>query len=282
MYEAKRRGRGVAVVFDEGMRSRLRRQVEVERNLRRAIPNRELVVVFQPIVDLESGKVSSVEALLRWTSAELGEVPPSEFIPIAEDSGQVVEIGAWVLAESCRAFARWCADHPDSAATVSVNLSRVQLGQPDLLLSTVERVLEDTGLPAWRLQLEVTERDVMRDPAAVLLLMRHLRALGVRLAMDDFGTGTSSLACLRDYPFDVIKIDRGFVGDLGTNGQVLALVHATMMLIENLGMTSVAEGVETTAQAAILQSVGCRLAQGWLFGTPGPLSGIARHALPAA
>jgi EAL domain-containing protein (putative c-di-GMP-specific phosphodiesterase class I) len=157
----------------------------------------------------------------------------------------------------------------------------VQLGKPDLLLGTVERVLEDSGLPASRLQLEVTERDVMRDPAAVLLLMRHLRALGVRLAMDDFGTGTSSLACLRDYPFDVIKIDRGFVGDLGSNGQVLALVHATMMLIENLGMTSVAEGVETTAQAAILQSVGCRLAQGWLFGAPGALSGIDDHAVPA-
>jgi diguanylate cyclase (GGDEF)-like protein/PAS domain S-box-containing protein len=274
MYEAKRRGRGVAVVFDDSMRSRLQRQVEVERNLRRAIAHDELGVRFQPIVDLETGVVASVEALLRWTSAELGEVSPSEFIPIAEDSGQIIEIGVWVLEAACRQFAAWRAIHPQSNALVSVNLSRVQLGKPDLLLSTVERVLDQTGLPADRLQLEVTERDVMRDPAAVLLLMRHLRALGVRLAMDDFGTGTSSLACLRDYPFDVIKIDRAFVGDLGSNGQVLALVHATMMLIENLGMTSVAEGVETTAQAAILQSVGCRLAQGWLFGQPMVLSDL--------
>jgi diguanylate cyclase (GGDEF)-like protein/PAS domain S-box-containing protein len=272
MYEAKRRGRGIAVLFDEGMRSRLQRQVEVERNLRRAIPNRELSVVFQPIVDLETGRMSSAEALLRWNSAELGEVPPSEFIPIAEDSGQVVDIGAWVLGESCRAFAHWCSEHPGSTtATVSVNLSRVQLGQPEQLLAAVEHALEASGLPAGRLQLEVTERDVMRDPASVLLLMRHLRAIGVRLAMDDFGTGTSSLACLRDYPFDVIKLDRAFVGDLGNNSQVLALVHATMLLIENLGMTSVAEGVETPAQAAILQSVGCRFGQGWLFGRPVPL-----------
>ena len=274
MYEAKRRGRGMAVVFDEGMRSRLQRQVEVERNLRRAIPHGELSVLFQPIVDLESGLVASVEALLRWTSAELGEVSPAEFIPIAEDSGQIIEIGDWVLAAACRQFAAWLQAHPDSPALVSVNLSRVQLGKPDVLLATVEQILDQSGLPAGRLQLEVTERDVMRDPAAVLLLMRHLRALGVRLAMDDFGTGTSSLACLRDYPFDVIKIDRAFVGDLDSNGQVLALVHATMMLIENLGMTSVAEGVETTAQAAILQSVGCRLAQGWLFGPPVALAGV--------
>lgn len=274
MYEAKRRGRGIAVVFDEGMRSRLQRQVEVERHLRRAIAHDELSVVFQPIVDLESGQVASVEALLRWHSAELGEVSPAEFIPIAEDSGQIIEIGNWVLAAACRQFAAWLREHPDSPALVSVNLSRVQLGKPDVLLATVEQILDQAGLPAGRLQLEVTERDVMRDPAAVLLLMRHLRALGVRLAMDDFGTGTSSLACLRDYPFDVIKIDRGFVGDLGRNGQVLALVHATMMLIENLGMTSVAEGVETTAQAAILQSVGCRLAQGWLFGPPVALGDV--------
>jgi diguanylate cyclase (GGDEF)-like protein/PAS domain S-box-containing protein len=272
MYEAKRRGRGVAVMFDEGMRSRVQREVVLERNLRRAVANGELSVMFQPIVDLETGVMTSAEALLRWRSAELGDVSPTEFVPIAEDSGQIIEIGAWVLAQSCRLFAQWITRHPQSRATVSVNLSRIQLGKPELLLQTVERVLDETGLPPPRLQLEVTERDVMRDPAAVLLLMRHLRALGVRLAMDDFGTGTSSLACLRDYPFDVIKIDRAFVGELDTNGQVLALVHATMMLIENLGMTSVAEGVETTAQAAILQSVGCRLGQGWLFGMPEPLA----------
>ncbi len=274
MYEAKRRGRGVSVVFDDGMRARLQRQVDIERLLRRAIAAGEVGLVYQPIVDLESGALSSVEALLRWRSADLGEVSPSEFIPIAEECGMVVELGEWVLETACREFAAWIAAHPASRATVSVNLSRIQLGQPERLLGAIERVLGRTGVPAQRLQLEVTERDVMRDPSAVLVLMRQLRALGLRLAMDDFGTGTSSLACLRDYPFDVIKIDRAFVGDLGRDAQVMALVHATMMLIENLGMVSLAEGVESAPQVAILQSVGCRLGQGWHFGVPGPLADL--------
>jgi len=274
MYEAKRRGRGVAVVFDEGMHARVRREVEIERSLRRAIVAGEVSLVYQPIIDLDSGEMSSVEALLRWHSAELGEVSPTEFIPIAEESGAIIALGEWVLREACAEFAQWAIAHPGSKATISVNLSRVQLGQPEHLLACIERTLDACGLAPERLQLEVTERDVMRDPTAVLVLMRHLRAIGVRLAMDDFGTGTSSLACLRDYPFDVIKIDRAFVGDLDSNAQVMALVHATMMLIENLGMTSVAEGVETRAQAAILQSVGCRLGQGWLFGMPAGLSAL--------
>lgn len=282
MYEAKRRGRGVSVVFDDGMRARLQRQVDIERLLRRAIAGGEMGLVYQSIVDLETGELSSVEALVRWRSAELGEVSPSEFIPIAEECGVVVEIGEWVLETACREFAGWVAAHPGSRATISVNLSRIQLGQPDRLLVAIERVLGRTGLPAQRLQLEVTERDVMRDPAAVLVLMRQLRALGLRLAMDDFGTGTSSLACLRDYPFDVIKIDRGFVGDLGRDAQVMALVHATMMLIENLGMVSVAEGVESAPQVAILQSVGCRLGQGWHFGLPGPLADLRELPRSAA
>jgi EAL domain-containing protein (putative c-di-GMP-specific phosphodiesterase class I) len=277
MYEAKRRGRGIAVQFDEGMHARLQREVVIERNLRRAIVMGEISLLYQPIIDLESGELSSMEALVRWRSAELGDVSPNEFIPIAEECGAIMELGEWVLYEACDQFAEWATNHPLSQATISVNLSRVQMGKPENLLATVERTLSATGLAAARLQLEVTERDVMRDPLAVIELMRKLRALGVRLAMDDFGTGTSSLACLRDYPFDVIKIDRAFVGDLTSNGQVLALVHATMMLIENLGMASVAEGVETAAQAAILQSVGCRYGQGWLFGVPARLGEVVER-----
>jgi diguanylate cyclase (GGDEF)-like protein len=277
MYEAKRRGRGVAVLFDDGMHARLQREVVIERNLRRAIVMGEISLLYQPIIDLESGELSSMEALVRWRSAELGDVSPNEFIPIAEECGAIMELGEWVLYEACDQFAEWATNHPLSQATISVNLSRVQMGKPENLLATVERTLSATGLEAARLQLEVTERDVMRDPLAVIELMRKLRALGVRLAMDDFGTGTSSLACLRDYPFDVIKIDRAFVGDLTSNGQVLALVHATMMLIENLGMASVAEGVETAAQAAILQSVGCRYGQGWLFGVPARLGEVVER-----
>jgi diguanylate cyclase (GGDEF)-like protein/PAS domain S-box-containing protein len=282
MYEAKRRGRGISVVFDDGMRARLQRQVDIERQLRRAIGAGELAVAYQPIVDLDSGALSSVEALVRWRSAELGEVSPSEFIPIAEDCGVVVDVGEWVLETACREFSAWIGAHPASRATISVNLSRIQMSQPERLLTAIERVLGRSGLSPQRLQLEVTERDVMRDPAAVLVLIRQIRALGVRLAMDDFGTGTSSLACLRDYPFDVIKIDRAFVGDLGRDAQVMALVHATMMLIENLGMVSVAEGVESAPQVAILQSVGCRLGQGWHFGQPGPLEALRDDSRSAA
>ena len=274
MYAAKRLGRGQAVVYDTNMHARLQREVLIERNLRNAVALGEVSIVYQPIVDLETGELASLEALARWHSAELGEVSPSEFIPIAEDCGVIAELGEWVLYEACDQFADWVAHHPDARATISVNLSRVQMGTPVHLLQMIESTLETTGLAPNRLQLEVTERDVMRDPTAILALIRRLRAIGVRLAMDDFGTGTSSLACLRDYPFDVIKIDRAFVGDLESDSQVLALVHATMMLIENLGMVSVAEGVETHAQAAILQSLGCRLGQGWLFGRPVALSDI--------
>jgi len=274
MYEAKRRGRGLAVVYDASMHARLQREVMIERNLRHAIATGEISVRYQPIVDLETGDLASVEALARWHSAELGEVSPNEFIPIAEEYGVIAELGEWILHKACEQFADWVANYPKARATISVNLSRVQMGKPEHLLRTIEKTLAATGLAPNRLQLEVTERDVMGDPAAVLVLMRRLRAIGVRLAMDDFGTGTSSLACLRDYPFDVIKIDRAFVGDLDSSSQVLALVHATMMLIENLGMVSVAEGVETHVQAAILQSVGCRLGQGWVFGRPVAISDI--------
>ncbi len=152
---------------------------------------------------------------------------------------------------------------------VSVNVSRAELALGDRLLARIRQCLADSRLSADSLQLEVTEREVMRDPDASLALMKRLRELGVRLAMDDFGTGTSSLGCLRQYPFDVIKIDRSFVHDLAANPDVLAVIHATITLVENLGKSSVAEGVEEPAQVAVLQSLGCRYAQGYYFSRPG-------------
>ena len=167
---------------------------------------------------------------------------------MAEESGLIVELGQWVLHEACHTLAAWRRQHGDRAPeSISVNISRVELAQGERLLERVRAVLESSGLPPQSLLLEVTEREVMRDPAATRKLMQSLRNLGVRLAMDDFGTGTSSLDCLRDYPFDVIKVDRSFIRDVACNADMLAVIHATITLVENLGRTSVAEGVERRA-----------------------------------
>ncbi len=269
MYEAKRAGRGCSVVFNEAMHRRLSRHVSIETGLRRAIGTSELSVVYQPIVELESGRTVSAEALVRWNHPVLGAVSPSEFIPIAEESDLIVALGHWVLREACEALVEWRRADPERAPkTVSVNISQAELALGPSLLAHLGATLASVGLPAECLQLEVTEREVMRDPKASLALMGELRTLGVRLAMDDFGTGTSSLAFLRDYPFDTIKIDRSFVRDLNTNPDVLAVIHATVNLVENLGMASLAEGVEEASQVAVLQSLGCRYAQGYLFSRP--------------
>jgi diguanylate cyclase (GGDEF)-like protein/PAS domain S-box-containing protein len=278
MYEAKRSGRACSVVFNEAMHTRLTRHVTIESGLRKAIGTAQLSLVYQPIVELDTGAMVSAEALLRWNHPLLGPVSPAEFIPVAEDCGLIVALGQWVLQEACRALVQWRRQDPNGAPkSVSVNISRAELALGQRLLARVRDTLQLTGLPAHCLQLEVTEREVMRDPAASLELMRQLQAIGVNMAMDDFGTGTSSLACLREYPFDTIKIDRSFVSDLAASPDVLAVIHATITLVENLGKAGVAEGVENESQVAILQSLGCRYAQGYYFSRPVP----AEHLLDA-
>jgi diguanylate cyclase (GGDEF)-like protein/PAS domain S-box-containing protein len=269
MYEAKRVGGGSTIVFDERMYDRLSRSVNIEAGLRLALQRKEFTIHYQPIVDLSTGSMASVEALLRWTHPLLGPVSPGEFIPIAEDTGQIVAIGEWVLRESCLQWMRWqLQDASRAPAIVSVNLSRRQMRSGSTLLKTVRAALRDADMPASALQLEITEREVMLDPDGARELLLALKALGVRLAMDDFGTGTSSLGCLRDYPFHVVKIDKSFVTDLARDPHVLALAHATVKVIENLGMSSVAEGVEDTQELVMLQAMGCQYAQGYLFGRP--------------
>lgn len=289
MYEAKRAGRGCSVVFNEAMHTRLARHVMIETSLRRAIDTAELHLVYQPIVELATGRVVSAEALLRWNHPTLGAIAPSEFIPIAEESSLIVALGQWVQREACQALVRWRAQDPQRAPRmISVNVSRAELALGSQLLEQLRDTLERVGLPAQCLQLEVTEREVMRNPEASLRLMHELQDLGVKLAMDDFGTGTSSLGFLRNYPFNTIKIDRSFVQDLAGSRDVLAVIHATINLVENLGMESLAEGVEEPSQIAILQSLGCRFAQGYFFSPPVPaerfLEAMAtgRHAAAAA
>lgn len=286
MYEAKRTGRACAVMFDDAMRSRLTRFVTIDNSLRKALGTSQLSLVYQPIVELETQRVRSVEALVRWNHPQLGEVSPSEFIPVAEESGLIHSLGQWVMREACEALAEWRAADPDTApGCVAVNVSRAELAQGEKLLARVRDTLLQTGLPPDCLRLEVTERDVMWDPAATQRLMRALRELGVELAMDDFGTGSSSLGCLREYPFDVIKIDRSFVCDLTVSPDVLAMIHAAITLVHNLGKTSVAEGVENSQQVAILQSLGCQHAQGFHFSLPlsrAEISGIRTPAKAGA
>jgi diguanylate cyclase (GGDEF)-like protein/PAS domain S-box-containing protein len=279
MYEAKRAGRARSVFFNDTMHMRLSRKLLIETHLRKALGTPQLSLVYQPIVELDTGKRASVEALIRWRHPELGQVSPAEFIPIAEESGLVIPLGEWVMRESCAALARWQQHEPERAAhVVSVNVSRAELAQGAHLLKCVRDSLQAAGLPPESLLLEVTEREVMRDPAASLALMNQLHGIGVRLAMDDFGTGTSSLGCLRDYPFDVIKIDRTFVSGLASGPDTLAVIHATITLIENLGKCSVAEGVENAEQLAILQSLGCHYAQGYYLGYPQPESELMDSA----
>lgn len=279
MYEAKRAGRARSVVFDEAMHARLSRNLQIETSLRKAIGTSQLSLVYQPIIELDTGRRTSVEALLRWDHPEMGHIMPGEFVPIAEESGLIAAIGEWVLHEACATLARWRKQDPAHAPhVVSVNVSRAELAQGDRLLQTVRSALSEARLPPSCLLLEVTEREVMRDPATSLALMHDLHEIGVHLAMDDFGTGTSSLGCLRDYPFDVIKIDRSFTAGLATGPDTLAVIHATITLVENLGKTSVAEGVETPEQLAILQSLGCHYAQGYFLGQPMAASDVLRTA----
>ncbi|MGC3987378.1 MAG: EAL domain-containing protein [Pseudorhodoferax sp.] len=271
MYEAKQAGRATMAFFDPAMLTRVTRAVRIEEALRNAIKAGELSLVYQPVIDLETGQLRSAEALVRWNHPELGTVSPTEFIPIAEESGLIVGIGEWVLRRACLQWRNWFEEDPVRAPeTVSVNLSRIQMLQGDRLVEQVAALLHETGMHPGQLQLEVTEREVMRDPQAARDLMQRLRALGVRLAMDDFGTGTSSLGCLRDYPFDVIKIDKSFVDGLSDDIGTLAVMHATISLVDNLGMASVAEGVEQYEQVGVLQSIGCRYGQGYLFSRPVP------------
>jgi len=278
MYEAKRHGRSRTVQFSQNMHNRVSRDVLIESGLRRAIGTDELQVVFQPIVEFATGRMASVEALVRWNHPTLGQIPPSEFIPIAEESGLIVPLDRWVCEQACRAMRLWHRLSPRRAPqTVSVNVSRVELAQGEVFRSHLAKMLRSLGMPAHHLQLEVTERDVMRDPDASLQLMQQLKAMGIKLAMDDFGTGTSSLSILRTYPFDVVKIDRSFVPGIVDGADVRAVIHATIGLVERLGMSSLVEGIEDPAQHAVVRAMGCRFGQGWLYGKP-----LQAHDVPAA
>ncbi len=268
MYRAKERGRDRVELFDDHMRSRAMARLETESTLRRAIEQTELRVHYQPVIELATGRATGLEALVRWEHPERGLVPPSEFITVAEETGLIVGLGAYVLAEACTQVARWNHRRPDGEPlTVSVNLSPHQLRARGLR-ELVAEALQHTGLDPRLLCLEITETALVEDADSNRAALDSLKDLGVTLAVDDFGTGYSSLLYLRRFPVDVLKIDRSFVVGLETNAEDTAIVSGVVGLAQALGLQAVAEGVETPEQAACLRQLGCPLAQGYHWSKP--------------
>ncbi|MBS0479163.1 MAG: EAL domain-containing protein [Proteobacteria bacterium] len=262
LYRAKELGRGVFCFFEEALNRRAQERRRTESDLRVALQEGQFELFFQPLFDLDANRVGSFEALLRWNHPNRGLISPVDFIPIAEDTGLIVEIGAWVLREACAQAAAW----PDHVR-IAVNVSPVQFRRPGLN-ETVLQALAASGLEPSRLELEITESIFLEGLDTTNRLLHGLRALGVRIALDDFGTGYSSLSYLQSFPFDKIKIDRSFIQDLLTRPGAVAIVRAITDLARALGMETTAEGVEENAQLAELRKHGCSSVQGYLFSRP--------------
>jgi diguanylate cyclase (GGDEF)-like protein/PAS domain S-box-containing protein len=269
MYAAKATGKGRFEVFQPLMHRRAREQFEVQSDLQHAIARNEFTVHYQPIVDVPTQAILGMEALIRWEHPVRGLLPPIEFIGIAEEIGLIVPMGRWVMAEACRQTAEWRAQYPGASDLyVSVNLSTRQLLEPDLV-EQVREVLAETGLHPAALTLEITEGSLMQGVVETTVKLKGLKELGVRLAVDDFGTGSSSLGYLRKFPIDVLKIDKSFVDEITTEGpDGPALVRAIIDLAKNLHLSTVAEGIELNEQLAELRAAGCGSGQGYLFARP--------------
>ncbi|WP_187394821.1 GGDEF domain-containing response regulator [Zoogloea oleivorans] len=266
MSAAKRQGGNSFRFYDRGMHRASAERVALENDLRFAIERKELWVAYQPCVGGREGHVVSAEALLRWNHPTLGSVAPDRFIPIAEENGLIVELGEWIMRVACNECRRWH-DMGRNGMCVSVNVSAVQFGQPRLIES-VRRALDDAGLPAWGLQLEITESSLMKDAETAVAMLRAFKNMGVRLAIDDFGTGYSSLAYLKRFPVDVIKIDQSFVRGLCDDEEDAAIVRAIIVLARSMRLEVIAEGVESLSQVDVLRTDGCELFQGYFFGRP--------------
>jgi len=267
LYRAKAEGRGVVRLYDPEMDERMQARRKLQAALRRAVANNELHLEYQPIVDLADRHIAGAEALIRWQHPERGMLSPGEFVPLAEESGLINEIGEWVLRQACAAAAGWPRN-----VSIAVNLSPLQFRDPNLVAS-IRNTLEATGLDPARLELEIVESTMLDNSSQTESALWKLNELGMRIALDDFGTGYSSLSYLRRFPFDKIKIDRSFIHDLGYEKDDSSIILAIIGLAERMNMVVTAEGVETAEQAELLVSYGCTQAQGYLFHRP--LSGEA-------
>ncbi len=262
MYRAKREGKGVFRYFTPEMNAKALEHMRMEAQLRHAIEREELKVHYQPLVDNATGKLVGAEALLRWSNPILGEVSPESFIPLAEETGLILAIGAWVLKTACREAARW--QKLDHEVFVAVNISGKQF-QKRTLVDTVRSALEESGLPPSCLELELTETVLLEHTHETLAIIQELEALGVGFAIDDFGTGFSSISYLRRFPFDTLKIDRSFIKDLGENEGDAELVKSIIAMANSMSLQVVGEGVETHSQREFLRVSGCHFTQGWLY-----------------
>jgi diguanylate cyclase (GGDEF)-like protein len=275
MYRAKELGRGRCEIFDDRLRERIEARVRTERELRAAIERDELRLLYQPVYDVATGAIASVEALVRWQHPERGLLGPGEFLPVAEESGLILDLGEVVLREACRQAARWRAELGDRAPLpININLAARQLSQP-ALVETVRAALAESGARAEDIGLEITESAIIENTLLAAETLDRLKLLGVHVLLDDFGTGYSSLSYLQRLPVDILKIDRSFVAPLGARERDDAIVAAIVGMAQALGITVVAEGVETELQAGRAADLGCSLAQGFFFDRPLPAAEIA-------
>jgi diguanylate cyclase (GGDEF)-like protein len=270
LYSVKANGRGSHRFFDRSMNEEAKVRRQVESDLRDAVEREDFELHFQPILDVRRNSVTAFEALLRWRHPQKGLIPPSLFIPIAEETGLIVPIGDWVLREACRTALAW----PEHIK-VAINLSAVQFTVPDLA-ERVERILHETGLSPDRLEVEITESVFLGKNETTLTMLHRLKSLGIRVAMDDFGTGYSSLSYLQSFPFDKIKVDRSFVAQLGPETKHLVIIQAIVSIARALSMTTTAEGVETDSQLKFVEALGCNEFQGYLASAP-----ITKDKIPA-
>jgi len=271
MRRAKERGPGHHELFADEMRAQLQARIKGEDSLRRAMSGGEFWVAYQPKVSLLTEGTVGVEALLRWDHPDRGLVPPLEFVPLAEETGLIVPIGAWVLEQACLAAKSWRESLPGRRpVVVSVNLSgrQFEIG----LATAIGRIIADAGIDPASLCVEVTESNVMRDAESAITTLRELKALGLKISIDDFGTGYSSLAYLRQFPVDTLKIDRAFVAGLGERPDASAIIRTVVALAGSLGIDTVAEGIEDADQLRTLRRLGCDYGQGYLFARPLPVA----------
>src|SRR6185503_3047264 len=282
MYRAKASGKGCYQVFEPTMHEAVRSRLSLETELRRGVENcaagaaSPFVLHYQPIASLATGEVKTIEALVRWQHPTRGLVPPLEFIPIAEETGLIISLGRWILGEACRQTREWQSQSPNAADVgITVNISARQLAEPQLV-SDVAAALHTSGLQPELLTLEMTESLLVDDSAAMLARLGALKALGVRLAIDDFGAGYSSLRYLDRFPVDLLKIDKSFIDHLGGPKRESPLARAILGLGRELGVQVVAEGIETAGQWSRLRALGCELGQGYYLSRPVPA-----HAVPA-
>ena len=268
MYRAKSTGKARSEIFDADMRATITSRLQLETDLRHALHRQEFRNVYQPIVLLATGQVAGFEALLRWQHPERGLLGPAEFIPVAEETGLIRELGWWNLREACRQICEWKIRlNGFSALIMSVNLSVKQFQQPNLV-GDIRALLQELSLPAETLQLELTESSVMTDPHTAISMLEQIKAQGICLAIDDFGTGYSSLSYLHRFPLNTVKIDRSFTSTMGNGGDGIQIVKTIMPLASNLGFDVVAEGVETQEQVWLLKELKCKYAQGYYFSKP--------------